>query len=720
MTPRGSDAAYDRYSEVSMAALWMRIAALCLLILAPAARLSAQPRMPDVLPEAPATVPAAAPAEAIPAPPAAPVAPLAPVAPASATTEPATVPAVLPAPALQMTLAACDHPSGIYYAREPVRCTLLIENPHDQPMTLRGRVEFGSMESSPFKPLAITPLTDTPIAPHQRARIEVTADIGAPGRYQLRWDGQPISSPSGLQILCIYPPRPAPEAGPGDTLKPVPSRFVMRLPRAAALVPGFLADFAARTHVRRFVLEDSWPLPRRGGIIRFGGPLDLSAADVETLLAEVRAAKVTLILRIQIAADMKDDSATLAALNAHIAAMVKAGRAKSGPKSGPGVFEALVLDYSSTVAEPPEAKSARAAYLAVYDAAKKLDKNIVLLGLGTVARTQQGLLNSPQGQSDLAPYVDGVATSPLETVLDISLGIRPLGSALPSRRCWVLPMNLSDLSHRSGEGTSRVIARDVFGPLTDGDPAFTLAQTDATAGLAAVPVPDFDRGVSVHLLEQAVFYQRLRPQVPPFVAVFQGNGYSLAAIAGPGAGSPTDADWFTALPPTGGTLEVSDDTGDLRVIDAFGDPVDCRAGDVLKIPLDTHIRYLLATVTADDLLATLRSSTVQGLPRIGIGQRGLTPAKPAEGTSATIDLDVRNAMAEEYSGEIEVLLPSHPDATGKQQNLTLGRAVVAKLASGDHVVVHIPYDPAAVGASDILTLRAHIGPDHEDTPWPMK
>ena len=68
--------------------------------------------------------------------------------------------------------------------------------------------------------------------------------------------------------------------------------------------------------------------------------------------------------------------------------------------------------------------------------------------------------------------------------------------------------------------------------------AVALAQE---ATVVPVPPPSVDRGVSVHLLGGAVFFQQIHPQNLPYAAMFQGDGYAVAAVAGLSAGTPLDA-----------------------------------------------------------------------------------------------------------------------------------------------------------------------------------
>ena len=674
--------------------------------------------------------------------------------PQSETVPPKTVP-------LRVSLVQCDHASGIYYARESARCTLLVENPNATPATLQGEIIFGQAAeggSQPFKPLSITPLTESSIAPRQRARIEVTGTVGAPGRYELRWNNRPVDALSqsssigdkvagtlrvpsartplnrlpnatddgtrsvpatlgrieieqpldgavvaggggggGLEVRCIFPPRdlaPTPETRPvtGEELpadggagkvkvNKSPGLWVMRLPRAAMLVPGYLADFSARTGISRFVLEDRWPVAftdAEGNSVP-GWPVDWSDTELETLLAQVRAAKVRLIIRVAIPPSVVANPARLTALHAHIAALLRAAGQQ---------VEGIVVTMPGIPLPPGPGElaprvSAVSFYLAIYDAAKKQDRNIVMLGLGSVTQTGEILYRHEAGQPDLTPYVDALAiTQGFGELWQLNQAIAPADGTKSRTGSWPQKPILI-LPHPPHEfGTGAGPAREVFE-----SPALALAQGSVAGlvgGLKAVPVPDFDRGVTVHLFGQSVFYQRLRPDLPPFLAVFQGNGYAVAAIAGLGAGTPNDMEWPWLETQSRGDLEVPDDSDELRVVDEVGNPVDCRRGDLLRIPLDHRVRYLLQpTGSAEDLLATLRSSEVRGLTALEVRFVDLRPADAATGTSAQLKLQLRNATSASFLGDLRVYLPRPPTATeaAEAKPILLGQGIFTTLSS---------------------------------------
>ncbi|HVS71195.1 MAG TPA: hypothetical protein VHQ47_08070, partial [Phycisphaerae bacterium] len=176
------------------------------------------------------------------------------------------------------------------------------------------------------------------------------------------------------------------------------------------------------------------------------------------------------------------------------------------------------------------------------------------------------------------------------------------------------------------------------------------ADTPAAAALAIgaamvpLPAPADDRGATAHLLGNARFYQLIHPaaaRIPdappdlpplPFVAVFQADQFSVAAIAGPGAGTPLDRAYPTLaagktviIPasdpdqddPPYANLRLPDDAAALRAVDAAGAPIDCRVGDYLYVPAAEKLVYVLAGGAggnAEELAALLRPATANRLP----------------------------------------------------------------------------------------------------------
>jgi hypothetical protein len=206
-----------------------------------------------------------------------------------------------------------------------------------------------------------------------------------------------------------------------------------------------------------------------------------------------------------------------------------------------------------------------------------------------------------------------------------------------------------------------------------------------------VPPPSVDNGVTAHLLNGTVFFQRLSIAVPtadptapdtsniPYIALFQGDGYCVAGIAGFAAGTDLDAQ-FAALAHTPTqvepqkpdekpypNLEVGDDTHSMRVVDAAGAPVDCRGGDQLYVPAEDAVVYLLQAGTAQDLGGTLMAAVPNRLPLLSI--------QPVQKPDA-LYLQIQNISARTQSGTFRLLRPP----TGGQPGVTLAERDMPELA----------------------------------------
>ncbi len=352
----------------------------------------------------------------------------------------------------------------------------------------------------------------------------------------------------------------------------------------------------AQTSVRRFLIDERFAFDEKANLgLSFGASFDAPADEVNGVLAEAARAKAELVLRIT--APAKADARTLAAFKQYLTDAVQRGR---------GSVRAVVI--------APDAKSDPAAfrtiYLSAYESIKRSDKTILMLGAGTAQATQEFLL-----AEHLEAYLDAIAVTD-------AAGQPALLPDAPRRPLWILPPAIAD-------------------PWTGLPPAAALAQN---AAVIAVPPPHVDCGVMAHLFSGAVFLQRIYLPTPtgegtidpfvyelPYIAVFQGDGYAVAAVAGFSAGTPLDARYpdlartrtvvDLAAPndePPGPNLEVGDDTHTMRVVDDQGSALDCRVGDHLYVPAGDRMSYVLQAGTADDLAGSLRPANTNHLPLFAV------------------------------------------------------------------------------------------------------
>jgi len=479
-----------------------------------------------------------------------------------------------PAPPKELAVrwAHADRVSGVYYANEKATIGVIIDNAGEFPLKLDGTIDFGPrVDKGPFKPTASLAITASELAPGKRARLDVPVVFGEPGPYELRINGTVIESAAGVELKCIYAPR-----GTADG-KPLP--FVTTLPPAAGRVDGFLADYALRTGITIFAFDEQFELDASGRSVRaIGTATGLSAEKLDTLIAEMKKARLGAIVRLKLPAMAKMDAAHAAG----IATTIENAATRWGD-----VLRGIVLEATekSDALLPEMIIQYRGAYASAGVALKKQNAKTVLLGAGSAEKTLLLLGDSIKAQPDavvIAPALDDLLVA----------------------RSWKKPLY--------------VLPSDDKQQL---NPAVLLG---AEARLVPVDVIT-DCGATAHLFGGSVFADQLNRDRPPYIAVFQNDGFTVAAIAGLGAGTPFDAaytqdeDKPAARDPRPGhlrdvaALEVADDNRIMRVVDSAGREVNARVGDILYVPLGNRIVYLLMTGTADELTALLRTAKIHGL-----------------------------------------------------------------------------------------------------------
>jgi hypothetical protein len=544
---------------------------------------------------------------------------------------------------LRMSWGEANHPSGIYHAAEAGTVAVVVENGTGEPAALKGAVAFGMREGAEgFKTISVTPVKETTIGAGERVKIPLGVTFAGTGTYALRWmaegaAGKTIEHADGVTLECIFAPR-----GAGGTNDP---RWLGVLPREAAVVPGYLTDLAVQTGVRRYLLEERFAFDAATGVsLGVGASLGVSAEQVDALFAEAAQAKVGMVLRVSVPPRL--GARGVEAFHQYVADAVRRSK---------GTMEALAI-----TSDGADAVELRAAYVAGYAAAKEGagERKVIMLGAGDAKETRDVLLAREAG---LGAYVDAVA------VTDVSADMA-VGAGLGKRAVWVLP------------------------PLgmVRGQVAWWQA-VPAAAGLAegaavvAVPPARVDRGVVEHLLGGAVFYQKLHGAAEaPYVAVFQGDGYAVAAVAGFGANTPLDEAWpelarrtTVVLPavedhkPAYPNLEVGDDSGSMRVVDWMGASVECRDWDTLYVPAEERVVYVLEGGKAEDLMASLRSGRPNRFPVMEV------TAYP-EAAGAGVVVKLTNVGVTETGGMLRVVAPNKNGIGG----IVLGEKKFVPVSSG--------------------------------------
>jgi hypothetical protein len=567
---------------------------------------------------------------------------------------------------LHMSWSEASHPSGVYHAAEAGTLAVVVENTTAEGRELKA-VEFGiqgvgARGGEGFKVVSVTPVNATVVKAGERVKIPLAVTFAGAGTYQLRWVAEGKAVPIGNEagggeggetLECIFAPRGV--TGGGG------ARWLGVLPKQAARVPGYLADLAAQTDVRRYLLDERFAFDAATGVtLGVGAGLGVSTEQVDALFAEAASAKVGIVLRVTVPMNGAVDPRAVEAFHQYVADAVKRGR---------GALAAIAI-VPEGAGGGVERATYRAFYLAGYSAANgggEGGAKVLMLGAGTAQATSDFLLKDGLG---LSTYVDAVAVTDASGQPAVIAGI----SKLP---VWVLPP--------PGESIPAAVG------LAEG------------AAVVEVPPAAVDHGATEHLLGGAAFYQKLHgPAEAPYVAAFQGDGYAVAAIAGFSAGTPLDAAWpmlaktRTVVSPVAGdpkraygNIEVGDDSGSMRVVDAAGAPVDCRDWDTLYVPVEGRVVYILQGGTAEDLMASLRSARTHDLPVMAVGL-----AVGADAASATVALT--NLTQGAVAGICRVV------QVGAKGGVVVGSARFAAVAAGQKAEVPVALTMPLVGEETVI------------------
>ncbi len=607
-----------------------------------------------------------------------------------------------------------DHASGIYHVKSDAALTVIAENPTDDPRPLSGEIQFGTLAVAPaekaaggesvaasltdtagakrFSLISVTPIGATRIAAHGAVKIPLKLTFSGAGTYRLQIHGDDgdaeIQNSEGMTLQCIFAPR-------ATTVGAAALPWLTALPRPAVRVPGYLADFMGQTSIRRFLIDERFAFDAgRGVALGFGASLE--SADhatgagggggkrVDEFFQEAAAAHAELVLRVTVPIPAEKSGGDPAAGERadHQAAELFARYLEgAAERSGTALAAvAIVPEFAESASEDRRAFFQRL-YLSGAQALKQRDRNVVLLGAGSAAATRDLLFPGGNGQDDGRKAVDAIAvTNAADEMNSDHMAGSGIDPQLPALPLWVLPP----------------VSGSAWIP-----PAAALS---AGARVAYVSAPEVDRGVTAQLFNGTSFAECItlaRPPGPetanvppeegdpvsatnpagtrgaaansasgrpaiaaiPFIAVFQGDGYSVAAVAGPGAGTSLDAA-FPALARTPTEIEplapvlqppvphltVDDDSHSMRVVNEAGEAVDCRTGDTLDLPISTRMIYLLAGGSAEDLAGSLSPARPAYFPAVEISR-----SKGGGGGAAV--LVMRNISPGEISGKIRALIP---------------------------------------------------------------
>jgi hypothetical protein len=555
-------------------------------------------------------------------------------------------------------ICTTDHPSGIYHPNEHAAVTVLIDNPTDAEQTLEGDFQFvrrGDTTAQQQKPVATIPIARTTIQPGQRVRIQLALTPPVPGTYDVSCDSQSTSTTVG-RLECLYAPR-------RNEMAAADSPWIARLPEEAFSNPEYLADAIPRIGVHYFVWDCAWKPGQRE--IFDSHRQALRQTQLDAAIHALQSTSSQLVLRLHPQIDVDAPDGAIAQINSYAAALI----AKCH-----GVCKAVSVAMNPVLADG-HPDTARDVYLAIYAAAKKQDRAIVMLGFSTAAQTH-ALLSGTVGGARLNDYVDALGVDAAATdALPILDDSTPQNLAI-----WILPAAKESLA------VPAVVA--------------------LAAGSRMIPVPAEDHGLTLHLLGGAVLYQNLHAGFPPWCAVFQADGFAVAAIAGMGVGTPMDRAWpglMAVMPAQAGDLsrapaddaavmEVADPDTSLRAVGWDGHAINCRRGDMLRIPLDGRLCYLVESGSAEDLVAGLRTAELQHWPDVEVT---VLQAKPAGPDRATPVLVLRMRNATDHDVKAQVRLADKSSSTD-----------VVTLSQGKFVEAELPVSEVPTGPLDLEVLAS--------------
>ncbi len=535
---------------------------------------------------------------------------------------------------ITMRVIGADHPSCIYYPRDEAKFEILAQNVTDSPQTLAGKIELVALTPDADKPYEV--LSTTPI-------VETTL----PARQAVKMSIPGVFGKPGRHELRWSGKKIDLPAGLElesifPPRKSEVTRWVSHLPDAVAIVPGFLADYVAQTGVNPFVYD-----------LEFPGNARAQEQEFSNIIKQVSAAKAQVILNLRI----KDGVSVQQAVSLHNLLVMLLNHADVAALRG------AVLNPSKHATQ--NAEYYRAFYLAVYDTLKRKDKGILMMGAGSAQATAALLLKNNDKDTDLRPYIDAVISSGAPA--DVALARQIVG---PEGSVAVLP-----------DAEARMPS------------AILLGQ-----GVNIVPVVEHDKGVIEQLLGGAALFERMHPGYHPYVGVFQGDGYSVAAIAGPGAGTPEDLEWANLPSVPGAVMEVADENFEMRLVDEAGQPVNARIGDVWKIPLDGKIRYLLQGGSSEEQAALLRTAATDKLPIVDVQVLELIAPQDDKRFGA-LRIKISNARPYEVSGTLKIY-----DA----KNTLLATRSFIPISAGKWVESQIPLEKILVDNTVVVEISSRF------------
>ncbi len=530
-------------------------------------------------------------------------------------------------PHLHLRIQADGHPCGIFHSSRHQMFTISIANLTSTPLILRGKLRWqfcSGPRPTHWHTLLAVPIAPALVAMSQRFTIHFPVAFDKVGFYRLIYQHRDIASASGSVFTCIRRPAgliiPTPLS---PWIRNLPARFCRQHP------PGYIADYIHQTSIRRYIFRLCWP-PKPTAASRRRPPI--SPTQVKKIAQSLIRHRAVLVLAVQLRNDLADPAATPRRFTQFLAPWLRAAGTD---------LAAMAIAPPAGRCSFPALRLVRQLCLRGYATALAINPQVKVLGDPALRALRFSGKSSAAAGNPLAIVNIWTLPSQRRTFR------RHLSWLTGKTPVWVLPPRSGGLQPQGSPG--RVA------------PALALAQ-----GATVVPAPHHDFGLAEHWLGGASLFHIVHPYLPPFIAAFQGNHHCVAVLAGLGAATMRDQQWSAVrywpvhrihhlrLAPAAathvptGTLIVLDPAHDMQATTSHGQPLTSPIAGWHEIPLNSHTYYLESTGSVVNLVAALRTATLQGLPPVALAAF-LNTSRPAG-----LMVAVRNGRLGRLRGSIRV------------------------------------------------------------------
>lgn len=546
-----------------------------------------------------------------------------------------------PAAGFTFTVAAVNHPCGIFQVNQPGSVNLLIRNGAAQSLVLQGQLFWNQLPYSENAPGSAAPsdalsptagdghspaifptaIRPTAIQPGNAMQIILPVRFAQAGRYVLVWR-------HGEVIRGISQPFPVILRPHGGTLPVADSRWISLIPAAfyKSASAGYISDYMRQTGIRRYLAD-----------IAIGRPSTASGAIPNATVRLMRIVKVIhklggqVVVRLNLFCKNEYRRSNPRRLAASLAPILK----RLSPDISAIVVNPIGLNVSSRMAlalRGVQLAAAQRAYRHIADMAAKILPIIPVvpqlksLGADSYCPLDPDLLSESFLKTKSLIFAVSDRRRWLAFMHTVSrLAHPPL--------IWVLPKSVTSMIE-----TSRQIGRAAQ-PCRSMGAAMALA-----AGATFAPAREGNCfSVTAHWLGDAAPFARVHSHLPPAMTVFQANQRAVAIVTSLGAGTIHDnlwrawkrghVQWRRVGPASGGGansgwhhlsvgyfptghLTIYDPESVLQSFNAAGQKLPTPFPGEQQIPLNSKVYFVTAPGSARNLVAALRTAKMHGFPPV--------------------------------------------------------------------------------------------------------